>query len=46
MRERVRQFGGEMTFTSDFSGTAVFVVVPISNSALQPEGTEPVHSAA
>jgi signal transduction histidine kinase len=46
MGERVRQFGGEMTFTSDSSGTAVFVVVPISKSALQREGTEPVHSAA
>ena len=44
MRERVRHFGGEMTFTSDSSGTSVFVAVPIAKT--DPQATEPVHSAA
>jgi signal transduction histidine kinase len=46
MRERVRHFGGEMTFTSDSSGTTVFAVVPISNTPQHAEGAEPLHSAA
>jgi signal transduction histidine kinase len=46
MRERVRHFGGEMAFTSDSSGTTVFVAVPISKTDAQPQATEPVQSAA
>jgi signal transduction histidine kinase len=46
MRERVRHFGGEMTFTSDSSGTTVLVVVPISKTDSQPQATETVQSAA
>jgi signal transduction histidine kinase len=46
MRERVRQFGGEMTFRSDRSGTTVLVVVPISQTAAQAPGSEPVRVVA
>lgn len=46
MRERVRHFGGEMTFTSDSSGTTIFVVVPILRIGLQSQGIEPIHSVA
>jgi len=46
MRERVRHFGGEMTFRSDKSGTAVSVVIPTSRTSAQAGGGEPVRVIA
>ncbi|HEV2400431.1 MAG TPA: ATP-binding protein [Candidatus Sulfotelmatobacter sp.] len=46
MRERVRHFGGEISFKSDGSGTAVCVTVPISGTAAQPSGTTTAQAVA
>jgi signal transduction histidine kinase len=46
MRERVRQFGGDITFSSDGAGIGVLVTVPISAAAVQPAGDEPVFFVA
>jgi len=46
MRERVRHFGGEMTFKSDRAGTTVFVVIPTSKTHVEASGSEPVQSVA
>lgn len=35
MRERVRHFGGEITFRSDDSGTTVFVLIPVARTPVQ-----------
>jgi signal transduction histidine kinase len=46
MRERVRHFGGEITFISDSSGTTVCVVVPILNSGAQVQGSQQAQAIA
>lgn len=46
MRERIRHFGGEMTFRSDGSGTTVFVLIPFSGTPVQAAGSEPVQAVA
>jgi signal transduction histidine kinase len=46
MRERVRHFGGEITFKSETSGTAVCVVVPLLKSGAQARGSEHVQAIA
>jgi len=46
MRERVRHFGGEITFQSDSTGTTVRVLVPILKSRAQSPGTEHVQAIA
>ena len=45
MRERVRHFGGEMTFKSDGSGTTVLVTISASKTSVPAPG-EVVQSAA
>jgi two-component system NarL family sensor kinase len=47
MRERVRHFGGEMTFKSSSSGTTIIVVVPISKTDLKEKAAnQPVQAIA
>jgi signal transduction histidine kinase len=46
MRERVRHFGGEMTFKSDGAGTTVLVVIPMTTSSVQTAGGEPLQVVA
>lgn len=46
MRERLRQFGGELQITSSERGTRVFVTVPLAESGESGErGTEPIRAA-
>jgi len=46
MRERVRHFGGEITFNSDSSGTTVCVLIPMLKSRTQVQGSEHVQAIA
>jgi signal transduction histidine kinase len=46
MRERVRHFGGEITFKSDSPGTVVCVVIPVLKSGAQAQGSERVQAIA
>lgn len=47
MRERVRHFGGDMTFKSGRSGTTIFVVVPISKTDVKEKAaSQPIQAIA
>jgi PAS domain S-box-containing protein len=45
MRERLRQFGGELKIQSNGSGTRVFVTIPLVQTSAAASGIEPVEAA-
>ena len=45
MRERLRQFGGELKIHSNGTGTRVFVTIPLVQTSQAPKGIEPVEAA-
>ena len=45
MRERLRQFGGDLRIESNGGGTRVFVVVPLQQASEDSGGVEPVEAA-
>jgi PAS domain S-box-containing protein len=45
MRERLRQFGGELKIHSNGTGTRVFVTIPLVQTSQSASGIEPVEAA-
>jgi len=47
MRERLRQFGGELRIDSHGGGTGVFVTIPLiqPNGSTEESGMEPIQAA-
>jgi len=45
MRERLRQFGGELKIHSNGTGTRVFVKIPLVQTSQSASGIEPVEAA-
>ena len=45
MRERLRQFGGDLKIHSNGAGTRVFVTIPLAQTSQDASGIEPVEAA-